>query len=556
MNKYTLRVLTRLVTVVLFCCPFGYGGSAMKKTVWQDSFEGQVRAPFSPEGWIGGEHLKPEDASVTVVTNPVADGKQALHIQTYPKKVFCMYLQHWPPVKPATVYTMSIQVMFNAEDGTGGVSLMRDRVGYDPYLSSHECSPKKAPRSGGFKRFAFTFMTGPSQTRLIQPHIYVQPSESAVSVFLDDLRLEEGGNYAPSGLDKPVPTDRLLSIAHHFPRPDLAEIKRRFAALHKESEGVYRGDGQWEGYFQLTEGWRQKQAKPPAWSFTKHPLTRSTTERVFGYLAAYAAVTNPLYLTRAREGLEYLLTEQRPDGGFVVYYTEKGDEGGKEYYETGLAGVAFVEGYRQFKDKRYLDAAGRVSRYAVRINRWWNINYNMFLIWAASRYAAETGDLTDLDKLIVDDKLRFTLDFQRSWGGWPEHNSKIGYHGINFTGLVALYQALPPGGKYDQLRGMLRPAMIAAVNRYIVGQCPHGGLPHTRGKPETARAGGFTISALICANTILNLDTRELIYGVMNFYSQPAARVEYPHWSLLSLFESTGEYLQWATEHPDPANPK
>ena len=122
----------------------------------------------------------------------------------------------------------------------------------------------------------------------------------------------------------------------------------------------------------------------------------------------------------------------------------------------------------------------------------------------------------------------------------------IGYHGINLRELLALHQALPKTPQYNALREQLRSASVVSVNRYAVEQCPHGGMPFERGKPETARANPSIVPALIMAKEVLGLDTRDLIYGVMDFYGKPEARGDLPHWTVLSLFQSTGQYLHWA----------
>ena len=126
---------------------------------------GELHEDRPPPDWAGDVSLgvdawtqreEPASPPPAVPADPVADGRQSLRIA--PKKRFNMVLRshRYPRVKPSTVYTMSIKVMFDSEYGPGGVSLMRDRIGYDPYLPASECKPKTAPKSGGFREFSFT----------------------------------------------------------------------------------------------------------------------------------------------------------------------------------------------------------------------------------------------------------------------------------------------------------------------------------------------------------------------------------------------------------------
>ena len=516
--------------------------------VWHEGFEqaASIRRPsqaLSPDGWLDSEAAAPEDCTVRVVTDPVAEGTHALRLE--PRKQFCMFVRddRWPRVEPSTVYTMSIKVMFDTKGGPGGLGMVRDKTGADCRVVEDHCRPETAPRSGGFKEFGFTFMTGPAQRRLVQPRVYVEPMPQG-GVYLDDIRIVEGGTYAPQGLDMPVPIDRVLPARYRLDLPTAEALAAQFGQLHLESERTYRGNGQWEGYLQLTEGYRQKHGLDRPSLLVDHPLLRSTTQRIFGYLGACAATAEPVYAQRAKEGLDWLLTEQQADGGFLWYGTEQGTAG--DYYETGLAGAALVDGYLHFGDARYLDAARRVAVYARDIERSWNVNYNMFLVWAAARHAVVTGDLALLEPILSSDKFRLALDLQRAWGGWSGHNSRIGYHGINLRGYLAAYQALPDTPEHATLRADLRAAVIAGINRYVVEQCPHGGLPFERGKPETARANGSIMFALIMANQVLGLDTRALVNGVLHFYATPRARGDMPYWSVLALLEAAGQYMAWA----------
>ena len=495
-------------------------------------FEGPPTSGGTPEAWDPG-------GMVSFAAEPLARSGRAVRIELQETgRPAGLWSRHHPKVKPLTTYTLTVRAMFDGTDDKGRLNARPGQM-----LGGLLIAPHEAPRSGGFKTFRMSFTTGPSVDTLWRPQVFIEDLRGAV--YLEEIRLEEGGEPGAAGPDKPVPADRLLPVRHRLAAPSLDAIRGRFERLHEESERAYRGAGQWEGYCDLTEGWRQAQADPPDWSFTKHPLLRSTTQRIFGYLGAHSVTGRDVYLQRAREGIEYVLAEQQPDGSFLGYFTETGAYHKKEYYESGLAGAALAESYLQLGDGRCLEAARRVAEYALRIKASLNVNYNMFLIWAASRYAAASGDLSLLLPITDTDKLLFTLNSQYAWGGWHGHNSKMCYHAINLRGMVALYDALPKDRRHDALLLRLKQASIAAVNRMIVEQRPDGGLAMDRGKPETARAFGAYVPTLIMVHDVLGLDTTGLLDGLMHFYDTPQARGDIPHWMVLGLLQSDGVYLDW-----------
>ena len=422
--------------------------------------------------------------------------------------------------KPDTVYTLSLQ-MHNQDLHTGDGSA---------YLFG-ECNPERDaecdkrmriwdPPEDGVVRKEFVFRTGKYWR-----HTFVKifTRYHMGTLFIGDVRLIEGGELDPCPWDQPVPRDQLLPAGHTFARPSLEEMKRRFVKLHDESEELYLGDGKW----------RSSTADSGA------PLRiRSSSQRVFAYLGAYSVLEEPVFLERARAACNFLISIQKPDGTI--------DD---RYYETGLGGAALVEGYLHFGDEHFLDGAGKVARYVSTAEPHpWNYNYNTFLVWAAARYAKVAGRLDLIEPQFETRMLAWPLDHQCAWGGWAGHNSRMGYHGINLRAFAALYDALPDEPKYGALRDQLMEASIAAVNRMIVEQCPHGGLPYNHGQPETARGASSSAHALILANENMGIDTSNLLYGLMSFYSTPMARENFddPKLLVLAVQHSTGTYLAWA----------
>ncbi|MGB9587297.1 MAG: hypothetical protein ACPL7O_03875, partial [Armatimonadota bacterium] len=126
-----------------------------------------------------------------------------------------------------------------------------------------------------------------------------------------------------------VPRDYILKSRYRFTAPSQTQVSKAFQIAHEISEAFYLGDGIWAGEPSI-------------------PLIRFTSRRVIGYIGAYRVLGDHVYLTRIREGLEYLLREQKPSGTFVWYYRsirgiDNQDDG---LYETAIAGYALLEGYR------------------------------------------------------------------------------------------------------------------------------------------------------------------------------------------------------------------
>lgn len=496
------------------------------KLVWSEGFEGKLTKQGLPQGWARHWDL-PAKTTLTLVTDRVAEGKQALRMECEPHKSWWMITAaNVSTVKPLTTYTFSFKIMFDVEGGKGHVMVRRARMAQE----YPEIYAKQAPMAGGYKEFKTTFMTGPNTSILYEPLIAVVNLSGKGVVYVDDMRMVEGGDLKLPDMDQPVPFDRLLPVKHTFPRLSVDEIKKRFEQHHQASEKTYRGDGSWES---------SDEASGKEGGDKKPPLMRATSQRVFGYLGAYAATKKPIYLQRAKEGLDWLVSQQQPSGQL-----------GDAYYESGLGGAALVEGYLQFKDERYLAAAERVAIHAKTVKRSWNFNYNMFLIWAASRYATVSGNFQHLRPILNTQKLLFTIDHQRSWGGWDGHNSKIGYHCTNLRAMAALDEALPKNEKYDALRLKLRRGVIGGINRMIVEQQPVGGFPFEHGRPETTRHNSGVMPALTLVHEAMGIDTTSLTDAYMTYIGTPEAGKYWwlpdnAKWLTFALLHAEGVYLKW-----------
>ena len=120
------------------------------EAVWSEGFEEGMSARGLPEGWVRHWDV-PAEAQLSLVEDPVAEGKQALRME------FGGGLKaHWlitpigrlcPRVKPLTIYTFSLRLMFDVEGGQGRVDVRPERTRDGLFIYAGD-----APRAGGFKK--------------------------------------------------------------------------------------------------------------------------------------------------------------------------------------------------------------------------------------------------------------------------------------------------------------------------------------------------------------------------------------------------------------------
>lgn len=293
-----------------------------------------------------------------------------------------------------------------------------------------------------------------------------------------------------------VPRDYLLKSRYRFTAPSQTQVSKAFQVAHEISEAFYLGDGIWAG-------------KPSI------PLIRFTSRRVIGYIAAYRVLGDHVYLMRAREGLEYLLREQKPSGTFVWYYRsirgiDNQDDG---LYETAIAGCALLEGYRLLGDNRYLIASEKAATWAMNCPISWNTNYNMFAVWHLAALYRETQKPAYLEAAVYKTK-EGGMQGQFNSGGWPGHNSWSWYHGIIVRGMAELYNVLPPDHPF---RVELQPSLTAAINRLIREQDITGHIPANPGIADDHHRMSHPLHGLLLARESFGAALDDCICGIEQF---------------------------------------
>ena len=299
--------------------------------------------------------------------------------------------------------------------------------------------------------------------------------------------------------EPPVPRDRLLKGRFKFARPNLDAIRRAFEIGHSISEVFYAGDGRY--------------AVPG-----EYPTEiRHTSNRVLGYIPAYRTLGDPIYRQRAVEGLDYLLRlqEKSPDGDFPWYYrsyrgVRNRDDG---LFEAGMAGRAFVEGYRLTGDKRYLDASVRVAEWEIGCPISRNNNYNMLAVWHLAAHHEVAPDPRFIDSAIEKTRLG-GMPEQLPSGGWPGHNSWMWYHGIIARGMAELLRVLPDDHVF---RPDLTASLTAALNRAIREQCASGEVPPNPRLKTRSHTCAFILHALLVARQSFGAALDNCINGIVDY---------------------------------------
>lgn len=530
------------------CCLVGKTDAAELNLLKNPGFERDANADGVPDHWTvvaGGHWGRPERkqlGTLKLVEQPVAGGRRSVAVST-PKDFSGtggklgwegVALHQRVKTRPMTTYTMSLKVYNHDTVGlTPDYAFLMPLAGSLRNNESLVALRFSEKPTGKWIEKSMTFQTGRYHEFTV---ISVETRWNGGSLFFDDVRLVEGGKLELSRWDRAVPEDRLLSVRHEFPRPDQAAVVGRFTQRHQVAEKNFRGDGSWESTETLS-GKPGGEKQPPD--------LRAVYQRVEGYLGAFAATRTTIFRQRAIQGCDYLLKVQNQDGTI-----------GDPFYSSGQAGRALVHAFRHIGARRFLDAAGRVKDHFNAADASWNYNYNMMLTDAALTWAQVTRQYDMVAKKLEGEMLQSTLREQRPWGGWPGHNSRIGYHCANLQALCQLYATLPKDSKYDPLRTRLKSQVTAGLNRMIVEQTAEGRFPFVHGQPGTARQNSGITPALIAVHQTFGWkEARQLLYGHLAYLSTDACGRYYwlPQRRTfldMSRLHAEGMYLGWAQLHP------
>ena len=257
-----------------------------------------------------------------------------------------------------------------------------------------------------------------------------------------------------------LPRDRTIECLSEFSPVSREKLVDYFQVCHEMCEQDRNPDGSWGKGYNSQEH-----------SF--HPLYRSVANIILGYLFGYSLFGEEAYRDRAQAGLQYLLDEQEPNGAFRWWYTQEGVLNDRDcFYSSGWAALALVEGYRTLGDQRCLEAVRRVADWTVGCPATGNNNYDAFALWFLGPLHEITGEKVYLESAVRRAE-EAVFPAQCPHGGYPGHNSYVGYQLIILKGLASLFRALPDDHAF---KPNLRRRLVLATNNVIYKQADSGAV--------------------------------------------------------------------------------
>ena len=262
--------------------------------------------------------------------------------------------------------------------------------------------------------------------------------------------------------DPVVPRDRYPHpVALFEPIPSVA-IEAKFRDIHLANEHLYNGDGSWD----------------------PHPLMplygsgipiEEVSERILGYLGAFEAFGDRVFLERAEEGSRYLLERRlfanghlRLEGHLVVEL------------EYAFAGTALLASWQQDRSRtECLEAARKIADRLVEEHIGGAIDHALKAAQLLAPMYRITGNETYL-KAALRRAFR-AVALQLPYGGWPGADSRIWYHCIIARSLIDTYIATPNTLAYYAKKDRIARAITAALNRVASAQSADGHIKIGRG---------------------------------------------------------------------------
>lgn len=308
-----------------------------------------------------------------------------------------------------------------------------------------------------------------------------QADAKAIEVAVSRLR-ESLGDWAAV----PETAPRFTGTPH----PDVAVTPERLRQLWlagwAAAEESYGGDGRWG--LPLADLRGSVKGLPADHPKMRHTLLRHTAYVIIGGVAAirHGFGDEASIRGRLKEGLDYLLSVQKPDGLFPFpdlrgrhpHFTPPLEELHRQHpeafqngwviddfgdgglqFDNGVCAVAMLAAFELFGTAGYRESAERACHWAVGRPVVPNWNYNAFSVWALARCVEVTGDESFRAPAIQKAVLGI-LPGQLPGGRWLDrHNARTVYHAILLRALAVLCRVLPAE---EPLRRLVRSAVERA----------------------------------------------------------------------------------------------
>lgn len=262
--------------------------------------------------------------------------------------------------------------------------------------------------------------------------------------------------------DRVVSRDTYAHPLRLFNPMPLERVEQRFAQIHHANEYLYNGNGSWDPHPLM-----------PLYG-SGIPL-EEVSERILGYLAAFEAFGDPVFLKRAEEGGRYLLERRLFRNGHLRLEAHLVIE--LEYAYAGCALLALWE--RDRLQLEYLKAAVKIADRLVDEHIGGAIDHALKVAQLLGPVYRITGNESYL-KAALRRSLR-ACALQLPYGGWPGQDSRIWYHCIIARSLIDVYVATPNTLAYYTKRDAIARSITAALNRVLLAQSESGEVKIGRG---------------------------------------------------------------------------
>jgi hypothetical protein len=232
---------------------------------------------------------------------------------------------------------------------------------------------------------------------------------------------------------KPVPRYEFLSARPFTPMP-LEKAAEWFRRVHEANEAVYRGNGAWS-------------PQPYAIYAGQGVPIEEMALRIPGYLSAYRATRDPVYLQRAHEAGDYMLRERLFADGHILLQGHLSLD--VCYSIAGTALLALWEQDHSCTD--YFDAARRIGDRLIAAHIAGVLDHACLPAQLFGPLYRHTGQSHYL-KAAIRRVFQRALPFQLSTGSWEGVQGCLWYHSINLRSLTRNLRcdALHPGAPGTQ----------------------------------------------------------------------------------------------------------
>lgn len=258
-----------------------------------------------------------------------------------------------------------------------------------------------------------------------------------------------------------APADRFLD-PHPFEPVSLEGAVAWFAHIHRANEAVHQRDGSW--------------VPQPYSGYAACGVTiEEVALRIPGYLAAYQATGDDVYLTRAAAGGEYLLKHRIiPDGHVILLGHIVCD------WSYSLAGRALLDLWEHDRSRtQYLSAAQAIAARLAEEPIAGSINHGSIPAQVLARIYRHTGHRRLLDAALRRAMSRLVA-FQQPAGDWDGHENRIWYQSVDATTLMQTYLATPASDQYMSAKDALAKTLVRSLNNFVIRQRADGTLALTR----------------------------------------------------------------------------